>query len=241
MIFDQEIEDWKDLQNLTAQMFNEMGFIAFVEKTIQTVRGTKKIDVYVEDNLSRPPLVYLCECKQWSRRVHKDIVSSFRQVVTDYGANRGYLISNKGFQSGSREAARKSNVCLVTWMELQNLCKTRWLEKMKENISSLVHQIICCITPLQPGSESRKKWLEFPFDADEFMDLFDKHGVFLEIASYVLKEGALEAHLPMKLPKIGRKESIEISSFRQYFDYAIPLGKSVLNDFQSYCRPFLKT
>src|SRR6266851_2396647 len=119
MIFDREPEDWRELEAFVQQMFAEMGCTAEVRRTIETVRGEVNIDVYVEDPTGTPAHIYLCECKHWTKAVPKTVVHAFRTVVADFGANRGFLISNAGFQSGAYEAAQKSNVELVTWDELQ--------------------------------------------------------------------------------------------------------------------------
>ncbi len=58
----------------------------------------------------------------------KTVVHAFRTVVTDDGANIGFMISRSGFQKGAYEAAEKSNVHLVDWYEFQALFLERWKE-----------------------------------------------------------------------------------------------------------------
>lgn len=119
--------DWKDLQQQVAEILKECGLETYLERTISTVRGTVEIDVYAEDKDQKPVATYLCECKHWKSSVPKTIVHSFRTVVSDYGANFGFIISSKRFQSGAYEAARKSNVKLLTWIEFQELFVERWI------------------------------------------------------------------------------------------------------------------
>jgi hypothetical protein len=52
MIFDNEPNNWKDLQNFVGQMFNECGFETEISKVVELVRGKKEIDVYTQDNSS---------------------------------------------------------------------------------------------------------------------------------------------------------------------------------------------
>ena len=102
-----------------------------------------EVDVYAEDLSSQPKTVYLCECKHWQSAVPQTVVHAFRTVVTDYGANWGFIISSAGFQSGAFEAAAKSNVRLLTWDEFQELFVDRWIEnymmpRLREEVEPLV-------------------------------------------------------------------------------------------------------
>ena len=92
--------DWRDLQTQAARVLSESGLTAEVEKTIQLVRGTVTVDVHARDLCGTPPLLYLCECKNWATPVSKETVHAFRTVVNDSGAHCGFLISKAGFQSG---------------------------------------------------------------------------------------------------------------------------------------------
>ncbi len=121
--------DWKDLQQQVSQILKECGLETYLERTISTVRGTVEIDVYAEDKEQKPVVTYLYECKHWKSSVPKTIVHSFRTVVSDYGANFGLIISSNTFQSGAYEAAEKSNVRLLTWIEFQELFVERWIKK----------------------------------------------------------------------------------------------------------------
>ncbi len=111
--------DWHDLQVQVNKILNECGLTSEIDKKITTVRGPVKVDVYAEDSFNRPPTTYLCECKHWKSSIPKTVVHAFRTVVTDFGANWGFIISSVGFQSGAQTAASKSNVKLLTWIEFQ--------------------------------------------------------------------------------------------------------------------------
>lgn len=121
--------NWRDLQDQVAQILQECGFETEVEKRINTVRGTVDIDVFAEDLSQKPSVIYLCECKHWQSTVPKSVVHAFRTVVSDFGANWGFIISSAGFQSGAYNAAEHSNVRLLTWEEFQELFVDRWFER----------------------------------------------------------------------------------------------------------------
>jgi restriction system protein len=120
--------DWQSLQTEAAKIFSECGLITEVTKDITTVRGTVNIDVYADDTTQAPTSTYLIECKLWNRPVPKTVVHAFRTVVTDFGANWGFIISSKGFQKGAYEAAERSNIRLLNWVEFLELFRDRWTQ-----------------------------------------------------------------------------------------------------------------
>jgi hypothetical protein len=114
-IFHRDPANWEELQDMTGQLFDEIGCEVVVGKPIDNVRGAKEIDVFVRDVAITPPAVYLCECKLWKRAVPQEIVHAFRTVMADVGAHRGFIISGAGFQKGAFEAATNTNIDLVTF------------------------------------------------------------------------------------------------------------------------------
>ena len=96
---------WQDLQRETARILEECGFTVEIEKKIQTVRGEVEIDVYAEEEVKGRKYTILVECKHWKSRVPQSVIHGFRTVVSDIGANVGYIVSLTGFQSGSFSAS----------------------------------------------------------------------------------------------------------------------------------------
>jgi Restriction endonuclease len=125
-IFDDEPGDWRELQDRVAQLFSEIGCEVKVGEQVTLVRGEKEIDVSVRDPQTTPASVYLCECKLWSRPIPQEVIHSFRTVLSDFGAHRGFIISRAGFQAGAKEAVTKTNLDLLTFDELQSLFFDRW-------------------------------------------------------------------------------------------------------------------
>src|SRR5690349_14180800 len=105
-IFDHEPEGWRQLQDLVAQLFSEIGCEVRLSERVKLVRGAKEIDVLVRDPQITPPSIYLCECKFWSKPIPQETIHAFRTVVADFGAHRGFIISRIGFQSGAIEAVQ---------------------------------------------------------------------------------------------------------------------------------------
>lgn len=134
-IYSESPADWKDLQNKVARILSDIGYACEIEKNIQTARETINVDVFAENNRSNPKSKILCECKQWHHRVPKTIVHAFRTAVTDFGANYGIIISKAGFQKGSYEAIRNTNILLLNWDEFQDYFKVKWIKARTFKVS----------------------------------------------------------------------------------------------------------
>lgn len=149
---------WKELQQYCANILNDCGFDAVTEKSISTVRGAVKVDVYVEKR-GAYNIKILCECKYWNSSVPQTIVHAFRTVVEDSGANQGIIISKTGFQKGAYEAARDANIALFSWQEFQDAFKMDYL-----------HFII---------DRNYKKGYELRTKANTILEIYDKHRLIL--------------------------------------------------------------
>jgi len=119
---------WKDLQDAAGRILLECGYHAETDKTIETARGPVSVDVYARDTSRSPQITFLVECKHWASAVPKTIVHAFRSVVSDFGANVGYIVSSAGFQSGAYASAGNSPIRLVTWEEFQADFLDQWIE-----------------------------------------------------------------------------------------------------------------
>lgn len=136
------VTDWKDLQNKVAELYIEMGYIAKVQQTIELAgRGSKEIDVLVTDPTASCNRIYLVECKNWGTRVPKEVVHSFKTVMEGSGANTGFIISKIGFQAGAKQAARFTNIWLLTFEELQHLYGAEWFRKQKAKLEQHVDKL----------------------------------------------------------------------------------------------------
>ena len=120
MITNKLPDTWQDLQKQVALILEESGLTVEIEKVILSVRGKIEIDVVASENIDRRTYSILIECKHWKSRIPQTIIHGFRTVISDIGANIGYIISTNGFQSGSYEAAEYTNVKIVTWEEFQD-------------------------------------------------------------------------------------------------------------------------
>jgi restriction system protein len=169
---------WKDLQNRVAQILGECGIDTAVEKVVELACGKAEIDVWAHDASSTPPQTYIIECKRWTDPVPQTIVHAFRTVVGDSGANWGAIISSNGFQSGAYEAARYSNVRLLTWEEFQGLFVKSWFERFFcRVVGEKCDPLIEYTEPIN-SRIFRKADLLSEAQRDEFRRLRGAHGPF---------------------------------------------------------------
>lgn len=219
LMFDNEPADWRDLQNLVAQMFSEMGADVFVGERVKLVRGAKEIDVRVVDKGTVPPSVYLCECKFWRNAVPQEVVHAFRTVMGDFGAHRGFLISREGFQAGAFEAAGNTNLNLVTFPELQELFFDRWIISVSHRFMPYADRLFPYWDPAG-GKAPQVAWGNEDFD--RFRRLNDAYLPFIELGPCLEMRG-FEWRLPMAIPAVNHHGEVDgeitIASHRQLFNF----------------------
>src|ERR1700754_2667432 len=134
-----EILDWSDLQEKVAMFFRELGYEAATQLTVELAgRGRKEVDVHIRDPRASVNQIMLAECKCWASRVPQDTVHSFRSVMEGTGANTGFIISKVGFQAGAYEAARNTNIHLLSWDELQRKFGRQWYLYRYEQAEKIV-------------------------------------------------------------------------------------------------------
>jgi restriction system protein len=101
---------WTAYQEEAAEFFRSLNLEASTNVTLQGVRTTHDIDVFVKVDVFGFEVRWLIECKHWKTPVTKLHVLALREIVSDLGADRGILLCEVGFQSGAIEAANLTNV-----------------------------------------------------------------------------------------------------------------------------------
>lgn len=195
---------WKELQDRVAALMCQAGYNAISPCKIDTVRGSVEIDVLIE---SPDPLIgkIVCECKYWKSRVSQEKVHAFQTVVHNSGASLGLLISKEGFQSGAFEAAKLSNVKLLTWEEFIGLICDKWITNMLRKVKK---QVI----PLREYTN----FLHFPYEMLEkndkkiYQQLCQKYDVLKYTCCYLSKSDLLDENFAnMRFYKEEEFNSVE--------------------------------
>jgi len=115
--------DWYQFQEEICSYFQSLGVDAFTNVTIKGIRTNHDIDILVKSKFLGQDIVWIIEAKKWKNKINKLQVLGLRSIVDDVGADKGFIISEKGFQSGAMESAQKTNVQLITYSELKTLTK----------------------------------------------------------------------------------------------------------------------
>lgn len=110
--------DWREYQKQAAEFFRRFGLTATIEKEVEGVRGLHAVDVFVEGSFHGIPFKWVVECKAWKSNVPKEKVMALAAIVQDIGADRGFLLSETGFQSGAVRATHKTNITLSSLEDL---------------------------------------------------------------------------------------------------------------------------
>ena len=217
-IFDHEPTDWRELQDRVAQLFSEIGCDVKVGEQVTLVRGQKEIDVSVRDPQTTPVSGYLCECKFWSKPVPQEVIHSFRTVLSDFGAHRGFIISRAGFQAGAKEAVTKTNLDLLTFDELQSLFFDRWRIAMGKKYRPYADRLFPYWD--YPGKMPRIKWEKQHVDRQQL--LIEAYRPLLRIGPLFEMEGSVW-NLPMTIPSLdqegNRDGTTTLTTYRQVYDF----------------------
>lgn len=119
----QKTKQWYEFQELIAEHFRSLGAMAKTNVSLDGVRTQHDIDVLVVTKFLGADIKWVVEAKCWKSNVPKEKVLALRTVVDEVGADKGFLVSAKGFQTGAIEAALKTNIQLVTFDELRERTK----------------------------------------------------------------------------------------------------------------------
>jgi hypothetical protein len=116
-------EDWFIFQEQICEHFNSIGAESETNVTLNGVRTSHDVDVFVKTKFLGIDLQWIVEAKHWKRKVNKGHVLALRSIAEDLGVDRAFIVSSSGFQSGAVEAANNTNVKLLTFYELKEETK----------------------------------------------------------------------------------------------------------------------
>lgn len=126
--------NWREYQQQAADFFTKLGLHAEIEKKVDGARGSHDVDVYVEGKYKGIDFKWVVECKAWSSNIPKEKVMALSSIVQDVGADRGFLLSETGFQSGAIKAASKSNITLTSLQDMAENTEDYLLDSLLEGI-----------------------------------------------------------------------------------------------------------
>lgn len=110
---------WEEYQEETRRFFSSLGLDAQANHAVQGVRAIHAADVYVTFFRFGIQHRWIVECKCWKRSISKDKVLTLQSIVLDTGVDKGFLLSEEGFQSGALKAAVATNITLTSLVALK--------------------------------------------------------------------------------------------------------------------------
>lgn len=110
--------EWSEYQEEIAAFFRTLGFESSTNVRVEGTRTSHNVDVLVRPYIAGMDVLWIVECKLWKSRINKEHVFALRQIISDIGADRGFLMAESGFQRGAFEAAVSTNVRLSSLEEL---------------------------------------------------------------------------------------------------------------------------
>ena len=128
------VAGWRAYQQEVADFFSSLGFEANVDVRAEGVRATHLVDALVRFESFGLQHSWIIECKAWTRRVSKHEVMALRGIVDDLGADRGFLLSERGFQPAAIAAAHLSNVSLTNLRDLQTRAEPDLLDARRRRL-----------------------------------------------------------------------------------------------------------
>lgn len=114
-------KDWFLFQEEIKEYFENLGCDSKTNVSLKGVRTKHDIDVLVKSKFLGHNITWVIEAKKWKSKVSKLHVLALRQIVDDIGADKGFIISEKGFQKGAIEASKNTNIQLLTYEELKTI------------------------------------------------------------------------------------------------------------------------
>jgi hypothetical protein len=189
---------WEELEELVRDILLECGMRAGRQVKMRLPRGTVDVDVLAEETIDGISQLIVCECKNWKASVSKSVVHSFRTVMQETGANRGYIISREGFQAGAVEAAHATNIELITFQQFQTRHFDKWYRNRLWSVEEAAKNFNVYYEPLGRPGYSLLTSDEECAAYDTVWDKFLPVGMMLTFFSpYLTYRGRLQ---PPKLP-----------------------------------------
>jgi hypothetical protein len=121
--------NWQKYQTEVADLFSGLGLEVSQEQRIQGIRAAHRIDVCVRGDISGFSFTWIVECKATRRPVEKAAVLTLKGVVDDLGGDRGFLVSEAGFQPGAIAVAQSTNMTLTNFSSLRDVASDAFLKR----------------------------------------------------------------------------------------------------------------
>jgi len=76
--------------------------------------GKRQIDILITSKIAGMEITTAIECKDYNKKIPVGVVDAFSSVMQDINANKGVIVSTKGFSSTSYSKAKRYGITLCT-------------------------------------------------------------------------------------------------------------------------------
>lgn len=125
-----------------ATFFQKLGLKAEVEKRVVGTRGVHNIDVWITGKMQSFEIRWVIECKDWKSSIPKEKVLALQSIAMDIGADRAFLLSESGFQSGAIKCAHFTNITLTSLKDLHGQTREQFAREALWVLYNRVSQVI---------------------------------------------------------------------------------------------------
>lgn len=208
----EESPEWYQFQEEICNYFRSLGAEANTNVTVQGVRTNHDVDILVKTKFLGQSIVWVVEAKKWKSKVNKLQVLGLRTIVDDIGADKGFIISEKGFQSGAEESTHKTNIQLMTYAELKTLTKeliqSEIIQTYKERLVLLENRYWSHSKKVRQKYGLRGEIWDYPIN-------FSGHSLLL--TAHLAINSALENEYPIDLEtySVEKKGLLIANSFQE--------------------------
>jgi hypothetical protein len=130
---------WRRYEEDVAAFYRTLGLEAETQVKLQGARAVHEVDVVVRFEVHGVAVMWVVECKDWTRAVPKERVLALDAIVKDVGADRGILVAESGFQAGAIQFAQQNNLTLTS---LEVLEESSTAERFAATAGSYQERII---------------------------------------------------------------------------------------------------
>ena len=168
---------WREYQESAAEFFRTLGFHANVEAKIDGARVSHKIDVFVTGVVHGIGFRWVVECKHWKSNIPKEKVLALISIVQDIGADRGFLLSETGFQSGAIRVSSNTNITLSSLEDLKIEAEGTLIRNAVTHLLGRREQIRTRLWHLHKATGSYVSEFAKPIGEIEFLNLALDDGI----------------------------------------------------------------
>ncbi len=135
------MKNWKKYQIDVAEYFSKLGCNTTIEAKIKGARAKHEIDIFVYFKQFGFNIKWAVECKYWKKKIPKSALIDFKGKVDDIGINKGFMISEKGYQKGAFKMSGYTNIELLTFNELKKIIKKDFNEILFNKLLKKIERI----------------------------------------------------------------------------------------------------